>query len=211
MCRKSFRGENKKTTTKIIEQLGSIEELCARFGNDDPIGEARKYVAELTAAEKESRRKVVVEYSPTLLIKKGEQRSYNIGYLFLQKVYYELGIDKICKKIEKRYKNEYDLNSILSMLLYTRILYPVSKLSSLEDAKKFIEQPAADIHQVYRALSLLSKESDNIQAAVYKNSLKLGKRNDKVLYYDCTNYYFETEGCQPTRTARVTALEGGCS
>ena len=190
---KSFRGENKKTTTKIIERLGSIEELCARFGNDDPIGEARKYVAELTAAEKESRRKVVVEYSPTLLIKKGEQRSYNIGYLFLQKVYYELGLDKICKKIEKRYKNEYDINSILSMLLYTRILYPGSKLSSLEDAKKFIEQPTADIHQVYRALSLLSKESDNIQAAVYKNSLKLGKRNDKVLYYDCTNYYFETE------------------
>lgn len=190
---KSFRGENKKTTTKIIERLGSMEELCARFGDDDPIGEARKYVAELTAAEKESRRKVVVEYSPSLLIKKGEQRSYNVGYLFLQKVYYELGLDKICKKIEKRYKNEYDLNSILSMLLYTRILYPGSKLSSLEDAKKFTEQPTADIHQVYRALSLLSKESDNIQAAVYKNSLKLGKRNDKVLYYDCTNYYFETE------------------
>ena len=190
---KSFRSETGKTTTKVIERLGSIEELAARFGEEDPIGSARKYVAELTTAEKESRRKINVEYNPSILIKKGEQRRFNGGYLFLQKVYYELGLDRICKKIEKKHKNEYDLNEILSMLLYTRVLYPGSKLSSLEDARRFIEQPKADIHQVYRALSLLSKEMDDIQAAVYKNSLKLGKRNDSVIYYDCTNYYFESE------------------
>jgi len=190
---KSFRLENGKNATKYVERLGDIKQLEARFGAEDPIGEAKKYVAKLTEAEKEQRRSIMVEYKPSILIKKDEQRCYNGGYLFLQKVYYELGLDKICKKIEKKYKNEYDLNSILSMLLYTRILYPGSKLSSLEDAKCFIEQPEADIHQVYRALSLLSKESDNIQAAVYKNSLKLGGRHDKVIYYDCTNYYFESE------------------
>ncbi|MDI9544820.1 MAG: IS1634 family transposase [Bacteroidaceae bacterium] len=190
---KSFRSDAGKTTARIVERLGSMEELIARFGADDPVGAAKKYVAELTAEEKESRRRVTIEYNPALLIKKDDQRCFNGGYLFLQKVYHELGLEKICKKIEKNYKNEYDLNAILQMLLYTRILYPGSKLSSLEDAKRFIEQPEADIHQVYRALSLLSKESDNIQAAVYKNSLKLGKRHDKVVYYDCTNYYFESE------------------
>lgn len=190
---KSFRSDSGKTTTKVVERLGSMKELVARFGEEDPIGAAKKYVAELTAAEKESKRKIIVEYNPSLLIKRKEQRSYNGGYLFLQKVYYELGLDKICKKIEKRHKNEYDLNEILSMLLYTRVLYPGSKLSSLEDAKRFIEQPKADIHQVYRALSLLAKEMDDIQASVYKNSLKLGARNDSVIYYDCTNYYFESE------------------
>ncbi len=189
---KSFRSETGKTTTKVIERLGTMKELVARFGEEDPLGSARKYVADLTAAEKESKRKIIVEYNPSLLIKKGERRSFNGGYLFLQKVYHELGLDKICRKIEKRHKNEYDLNDILSMLLYTRVLYPGSKLSSLEDAKRFIEQPKADLHQVYRALSLLAKEMDDIQADVYRNSLKLGKRNDSVIYYDCTNYYFES-------------------
>ena len=190
---KSFRSESGKTTAKIVERLGSISELAARFGEEDPVGAARRYVAELTAAEKDARRKVTVELNPSLLIKKGEQRCYNGGYLFLQKIYHELGLDKICKKIERRHRNKFDLDEILQMLLYTRVLYPGSKLSSLEDAKHFIEQPKADIHQVYRALSILAKESDDIQASVYKNSLKLGERNDSVIYYDCTNYYFESE------------------
>ncbi len=190
---KSFRQENGKNATKYVERLGNIKQLEARFGTEDPIGEAKKYVAELTKAEKEARKSIMIECRPSVLIKKDERRCFNGGYLFLQKVYHELGLDKICKKIEKKYRNEYDLDGILSMLLYTRILYPGSKLSSLEDAKRFIEQPKCDIHQVYRALSLLAKESDNIQAAVYRNSLKLGKRQDKVIYYDCTNYYFESE------------------
>ena len=190
---KSYRKENGKPATKNVERLGTLEELKSRFGDVDPIGEAKKYIAELTAAEKENNQKIIVEYSPTTFIQKNEQRSYNGGYLFLQKIYHELGLDYICKKIEKKHKNKYDLSEILSMLLYTRILYPGSKLSSLEDAKRLIEQPTADIHQVYRALSLLANEFNEIQADVYKRSLKLGKRDTRVVYYDLTNYFFEWE------------------
>ena len=190
---KSFRTETGKCSTKNIERLGTIDDLRKRFGDKDPIGEAKKYVAGLTAAEKESNKKVIVEYSPTAFIQKNEQRSYNGGYLFLQKIYHELGLDYICKKIEKKHKNKYDLSEILSMLLYTRVLYPGSKLSSLEDAKRLIEQPSADIHQVYRALSLLATEFNEVQADVYKRSLKLGKRDTRVVYYDMTNYFFEWE------------------
>ena len=190
---KSFRTETGKCSTKNIERLGTIDDLRKRFGDKDPIGEAKKYVAELTAAEKESNKKVIVEYSPTAFIQKNEQRSYNGGYLFLQKIYHELGLDYICKKLEKKHKNKYDLSEILSMLLYTRVLYPGSKLSSLEDAKRLIEQPSADIHQVYRALSLLATEFNEVQADVYKRSLKLGKRDTRVVYYDLTNYFFEWE------------------
>ena len=190
---KSFRTETGKCSTKNIERLGTIDDLRKRFGDKDPIGEAKKYVAGLTAAEKESNKKVIVEYSPTAFIQKNEQRSYNGGYLFLQKIYHELGLDYICKKLEKKHKNKYDLNEILSMLLYTRVLYPGSKLSSLEDAKRLIEQPSADIHQVYRALSLLATEFNEVQADVYKRSLKLGKRDTRVVYYDMTNYFFEWE------------------
>ncbi|MCI6318712.1 MAG: hypothetical protein MR784_03655 [Rikenellaceae bacterium] len=97
-----------------------------------------------------------MEYSPTTLAEKDEQRCYNGGYLFLQNIYYELGLDYICKKIEKKHKNKNNLNEILSHLLYTRLLYPGSKLSSLEDARRFLKRPEEDIHQVYRSLSLLA-------------------------------------------------------
>ena len=191
---KSYRKEDGKNATKNVERLGTMSDLIDRFGADDPIGKAKQYIAELTAAEKDANKKVIVEYSPSAMIAKGEQRSYNGGYLFLQKIYYELGLDYICKKIAKKHKLvKYDLNSILSMLVYTRILYPGSKRSSLEDAKKFFEQPECTLEQVYRALSLLATEFNEIQADVYKRSLKLGHRNTQVVYYDLTNYFFEWE------------------
>lgn len=190
---KSYRTDDGKCSTKNVERLGTIEDLKARFGDCDPVGEARKYVAELTAAEKASCTPVMVGYSPTALIGKGEQRSYNGGYLFLQKIYYELGLDYVCKKIEKKHRNRFDLNGILSRLLYTRLLYPGSKLSSLEDSRKFFEQPGEDIHHVYRALSLLAAEFNEVQAEVYRRSLRLGKRDTGVVYYDLTNYFFEWE------------------
>ena len=191
---KSYRKEDGKNATKNIERLGTMSDLIARFGEEDPIGKAKQYIAELTAAEREANKKVVVEYSPSTMIAKGEQRSYNGGYLFLQKIYYELGLDYICKKIAKKHKLvKYDLNSILSMLVYTRILYPGSKRSSLEDARMFFEQPECTLEQVYRALSLLANEFNEIQADVYKRSQKLWKRNTQVVYYDLTNYFFEWE------------------
>lgn len=197
---KSYRTDTGKCSTKTVERLGTLEELKVRFGEADPIGAAKQYIIELTKEEKQRQQEVVVKYSPRLLLSKGDQRSYNGGYLFLQKVYHDLGLHKICdtivRKQHKESKNhdiKYDLNEILSILLYTRIMYPGSKLSSMEDARRFIEQPKCELHQIYRALSLLSRESDFIQAQVYKNSLKLGERNTKVLYYDCTNYFFESE------------------
>ena len=190
---KSYRTDSGKSSTKTVERLGSLRELQARFGEEDTLAKAKEYVRELSAADKESRKDVLVKLSPCLLLKKDEPHCFNGGYLFLQKVYHELGLDKICRTVCKSHKNEYNLNEILSRLLYTRVLYPGSKLSSLEDSKRFIEQPGTELHQIYRALSLLAKESDAIQAAVYKNSLKLGRRNTQVLYYDYTNYFFESE------------------
>lgn len=191
---KSFRKEDGRCTTKVVEKFGTVEELREKLGGEDPIEWARARVAERTAAEKEENQNVVVEYNPKAYIQKGERRSYNGGYLFLQKIYYELGLDYICKKIAKKHKPlKYDLNGILSMLVYTRILYPGSKRSSLEDAGKFFEQPGCALEQVYRALSLLAEEFNEIQADVYKRSLKLGKRNTQVVYYDLTNYFFECE------------------
>ncbi len=191
---KGYRTDDGKSTTKVVKKFGTVEELREKLGGEDPIEWARREVAEMTAAEKEEGKTVIIECNPHELIPKGEQRSYNGGYLFLQKIYHELGLDYICKKIAKKHKLvQYDLNSILSMLIYTRILYPGSKRSSLEDATRFFEQPGCRLEQVYRALSLLATEFNSIQADVYKRSLKLGGRDTSVVYYDLTNYFFEWE------------------
>lgn len=85
------------------------------------------------------------------------------------------------------------MDSILSRLIYSRIIYPDSKLAIYELSKKFIEQPDFDLHQIYRALDVLAKESDLIQSTVYENSIKITPRDTRVLFYDCTNFYFEME------------------
>jgi len=131
---------NGKRTNKIHEKLGTYEELKAKLGDRDPYEWAKEYVAELNRLEKENKEPVIIaKYSPSRLIKKGEQRSFNGGYLFLQKIYHEMGIDKICNKISDKYKFEYNLDSILSRLLYGRILFPSSKLSTYELSSELLE------------------------------------------------------------------------
>ena len=128
-----------------------------------------------------------------------KQAFFRGGYLFLQSVYYQLQMNKICRKLKRNYKFKYDINAILSDLIYTRILEPCSKRSSFKAASEFLEKPSYVLHDVYRALDVLGAACDLIQAEVYKNSHFLGKRNDTVLYYDCSNYYFEIEqedGCK---------------
>ena len=185
---------NGKRTNKVYEKLGTYKELKAKLGDKDPYEWANEYVAELNRLEEEGKEPVVIaKYSPTKLIKKDEQRSFNGGYLFLQKIYHELGLNMICDKISNKYKFEYNLDSILSRLLYGRILFPSSKLSTYELSSELLEASDFELHQVYRALEVIAKETDFIQSSLYKNSLMLSKRNTSILYYDCTNYFFEIE------------------
>jgi len=180
-------------SSKIVEKLGTVDELSKKLNGEDPIVWAKKYIEELNKKEKEESREVIVKYSPAKIIDKDKQHSFNGGYLFLQKIYYELGLHKICKEISQKYKFDFDLNSILSRLIYARVIFPSSKLATYQLSSKFIEQPNFDLHQIYRALEIISKETDFIQSSLYNNSLKISKRNTGVLYYDCTNYFFEIE------------------
>ncbi len=180
-------------SSKIVEKLGTYDELLEKLCGQDPYEWAEEYIAELNKQEKENKRKIMVPYSPNNLIPKDEQRSFNGGYLFLQKIYHELKLDKICRDIAKKYKFSYDLDSILSRLVYGRVIYPSSKLSTFQLSFRFMEQPSFDLHQIYRALEIIAKEADSIQASLYSNSLAVSKRNTRVLYYDCTNYFFEIE------------------
>ena len=187
-----YEGKHEKTIT--VEKLGTEEQIRAAHPGIEPEQWARLYIAELNRLEKEGQEpKVIAEYDPQKPLVSANQRLYSGGYLFLQKIYHELGLHKISADISKRYKFEYDLDNILSRLTYGRVLNPTSKLATMEYAKKLIEQPKFELHHIYRALEVLAKENDFIQAELYKNSLKLSKRNDRILYYDCTNYFFEIE------------------
>ena len=182
-----------KTTTKTVEKIGTYDEIKKICGDMDPLDWAKEYAAKRTAEEKAHKQDIIMRYSSSALIDKNVRRSCNAGYLFLQDIHYSLGLDKICNSISEKYKFDYDLNDILSMLVYSRIIAPGSKLSSLENAQKFLEQPKCELHQVYRALEVIAKENDFFQAELYKNSQKVVNRKKEVLYYDCTNYYFEIE------------------
>ena len=188
-----IKAEDGKRSTKIYKRLGNDQEISKISNGELPINWAKKQVAELKKAYEEKTLKVIAEFSQSDLIEKNIQSSYNGGYLFLQDIYYSLGLDKICKDIADKYRIKYDLNSVLSNLIYTRIIEPSSKLSAFETAKNFLEQPNFELQNIYRALEIISKETENIESAVYKNSLNVVKRNTKILYYDCTNYFFEIE------------------
>lgn len=183
---------NKKRTNKVVEKLGTYEYLKQTL-NEDPIKWAKNYVEKLNQQEKEGTRNILVKYNPMQIIEKDQQNSFNGGYLFLKKIYYALGLNNICKDISQKYKFEYDLDNILSRLVYGRIIFPASKLATNDLSKKFIEQPNFELQHIYRALEVISKETDFIQSELYKNSLKVSKRNTNILYYDCTNYFFEIE------------------
>ena len=184
---------NGKEKTETVEKLGTEKELREKLNGADPEKWARNYVAELNKKEQEETRPVLLAFQQSKQIKKDEQRSFNGGYLFLQQLYHKLKLHKICDTISEKYKFTYNLNSILSRLIYGRILFPSSKLSTFELSKRLLEPHNFELQNVYRALSVIASETDFIQAELYKHSRKLAKRNDKILYYDCTNYYFEID------------------
>ena len=191
---KSFR-KNGKSTSKVVKKLGTMEELLPKHNNseDEVIAWGKKIAKKMTEEEKRDKDIVLISLSQSKLLEPMKQTSYNGGYLFLQNIFHSLKLDKICRDIQDDYKFEYDLADVLSRLIYSRIIYPSSKLSTFEDSKSFIEQPTFELHDIYRSLDVLAEKCDTIQEFLYENSKKVVNRNTSVLYYDCTNYFFEIE------------------
>ena len=184
---------NGKRSTEIIENLGKASEICTKYNVSDADLWAKDYVQKLRDDKRSNNHKVLIPFQTNRFIKSNKQLSFNVGYLFLQRIFYQLGLPSICRKIKKNNSFDYDLTDILSKLIYSRILSPSSKLSSFDYSKTLIEQPKFELHQIYRALSVLSDNSDFIQAELYKRSKKIIKRSTGVLFYDCTNFFFELE------------------
>src|SRR5574344_607195 len=183
-----------KQKTVMVEKLGTYASLLEKLNGKDPYEWAKEYIEMLNKKEREKKPiDIQLTLSSGKKINYGQERLFNGGFLFLNQIYKQLGLNKLCKNISKDYKFKYDLDNILSRLIFSRIIYPDSKLATYELSKKFIEKPNFELQHIYRALNVLEKASDLIQTTVYENSLKITKRDTKVLFYDCTNYYFEIE------------------
>ena len=193
-----------KNKSLVVKRLGSEKYICETYGVTDAKAWAKEQVRLMNEAELENCAKFNIELCAGTDLSMNEQHRFNGGYLFLQSIYYELGLDKICRAISSRHFFEYDLNGIFSRLVYTRILYPSSKRSSFEDAGRFIERPSFELHDVYRALSVIAEESDYIQSRLFKNSVSLSERKTGVVYYDCTNFYFEIEQAEDDKQYGVS-------
>lgn len=194
---KGYVNDKGVSTSVIVRKLGTLKELLPEHGptRDDVMAWAREEarLETLKYKQEQEEKQIKLTLHADRQLDYDKQVFYRGGYLFLQSIYYQMQMNKICRKLKQKYKFQYDINAILSDLIYTRILEPCSKRSSYKAASEFLEKPSYELHDVYRALDVLGTECDLIQAEVYKNSHFLGQRNDKILYYDCTNYYFEIE------------------
>lgn len=189
---KKYRKNGKSTSTTIMK-CGKLSELEKEY--DDPIAHFKEIAKQMTDEDNENGNASFIadRLAKRKKINSDKEVLLNGGYLFLRKIYASLHLDYFIKRIAIKYKLKYDLNKILQDLIYTRIIYPGSKLSSFEDKDKLIEKGDYELHDVYRALSVLNEWLDKIQAFVYEQSTKLVKRNTKILYFDCTNFFFEIE------------------
>jgi hypothetical protein len=179
-------------STKIVEKLGTVEELSKKLNGRDPIEWAKEHIAELNRLEKEEKREVMAKYSPVKQIAKNQQRVFNGGYLFLQKFYYELGLSDLCGTLQKEHHLSYNLDAIFSRLIYTRLLHLDDELSYYDNSCLFIEQPDFTPRQISRAMSVLAEEADTIRDYLYDSTRRLYGSGTDTLYYTTSIGLYES-------------------
>lgn len=190
--RKSIR-INGKSTTVPVKKLGLLSDIQKRTGCEDPRQWVIDLAKKMTEQEKSENMEIELSFRPGREISRGGRPLRIGGDLLLSPLYQRLGLPDICSDILKASRAKYDLNEILRTLIAGRILFPCSKSKTLGKARDMVCPPRFKQEEMFRALSLMSEHSDRIQAWVYRNSKDIVERRDRVIYYDCTNYYFEIE------------------
>ena len=184
--------KNKKRSTKIVKRIGNLEEVKIMAGNKDYKDWLKDYVKKYNEENCKSET-IIIKKNNQKIISMDSKVSFNVGYLFLKSIYSKLNLNDICSQIQEKYKFEFDLNEVLSYLVFARIIYPSSKLETFKQCQNFIEQPKFKLHDEYRALNYIAENMDFIQEQLFNNSKNIIKRNSKIIYYDCTNYFFEID------------------
>lgn len=181
--------ENGKTRQKCIESLGRLDELKKQF--DDPVSHFRKIAEERTAQQKAAE-KLFIPIDTTLAMDVSEDNLKNVGYAVLKELYKQLELDKFWKNILKKTSIRYDLEAVFRLLVFSRILYPGSKMDTFNNKKVYFEDISGfALKDVYRALTLFDRYDEQLQKWIYDHSARICERDMSVSYFDCTNYYFD--------------------
>ena len=181
----------KKTKHKVIESLGYLDELEKQY--DDPIDYFTKRAKKLTEEKKARQAPINFTFYDSDRLCVGDNLRKNFGYTALSNIYHELELDKFLNNRQRHTKESYDANTILKMLVYSRILAPASKKSSFDHREMFFEKTNYSIDDVYRCLSFLNKHKETIQVWMNDKIKENYGRDTSLIYYDVTNYYFETD------------------
>lgn len=176
-----------------VKKLGTLEDIRRREGCADPEAWVRELAAKMTADEKSGKELVSIDFSPGKEVAMGDMPLRHGGDLLMMRLYNNLGLPDLCRGIVRGSHVRYDLNEILRTLVFSRVLSPGSKTKTYDFAKSYIYPPGFSENDMFRSLSLLAGHVDDIQAGVYKASRDIIPRKERVIYFDCTNYYFETE------------------
>lgn len=176
-----------------IKKLGTLEEIKSREGCADPEAWVRALAAKMTGDEKAGKAVVSIDFSPCKEAEMDETSLRHGGDLLMLPVYNRLGLPALCRDIAKESHARYDLDEILRTLVFSRVLSPSSKIKTREFSKSMVFPPRFSESDMYRSLTLLSGRIDDVQAGMYKASKKFVSRRERVIYFDCTNYYFEIE------------------
>lgn len=184
--------QRKMSRSKTIESLGYLDELEKLY--DDPVAHFSKRVEQLKAEKNARLAPVNFTFYDSDRLCIGDDFRKNFGYAALSKIYHELGIHTFLINRQRHSKEQYDANTIMKMLVYSRLLFPASKKSSFDNRGRFFEKTDYSLGDVYRCLSLLDRQKENLQIWM-NNRIKMNYgRDTSLIYYDVTNYYFETDG-----------------
>lgn len=181
--------ENGKTKQKCVENLGRLDELKKQF--DDPLSHFKK-TAEQRTQEKRASRTASLNIDLAASMDTDEDNLKNVGYTVLKELYKQLELDKFWKGIQKKTSIQYDLEAVFRLLVFSRILYPASKMDTFHNKKVYFENfDGFALNDVYKALDLFDQYDEQLQAWIYKHSSAICERDMSVSYFDCTNYYFD--------------------
>lgn len=186
----------KKTTTKNIKRLGKHSELL--LITDNPLEYAKNEVKKMNEEYRSGRSEFIVtmdfnERIPSTDSPCSNSTSLNIGYLYLKDIYAKLNLSDFFKSVSSDRKITYDCNKICQFLTYARILDPASKYGTYDKLDTYYEKPQVEYQHMIRFLDILNRNSDQYLKHLFDNSENIVKRDTSVMYYDCTNYFFETE------------------
>lgn len=184
--------QRKATRQKTIESIGYLDELEKIY--DDPIAHFQKRVDELREEKKAHKAPINFTFYNSDKLCVGDNLRKNFGYSAFSKIYHELEIDKFLKRKQRTSKASYDANTIMKMLVYSRLLFPASNKASYDNREQFFEKTDYCLDDVYRCLTFLNKHKENLQVRMNDKIKEQYGRDTGLIYYDVTNYYFETDG-----------------